>query len=458
MGIRINVSKPYAPLYSPSTRNVIANCPRVSGKSYEIAQKITVAKAAHPRHDVVVFRANANSLLSSVCVEVLEKFELIGWGRRARLKQQPLRIELDGGKSVIWFMGVSGPDKSRVRGFKPKNPLCLIVGDECQQISEEANLKHALATFRRYIDTTIDYQVALCGNPHEVKGHWWNVYSQKLEGAKGYTHIKATYLDIVKLLNADVLADIELEKRINPALYRFMYLGDLSDINGGAYPSFRREKHVLTPSEADEVFKHERIWSVIIGGDGAITHDMTCLNFIAIMESGRAAVLEPFIFNPLAYGRALAPSELADLIGLYMADQEKKYGMQTNGIPVYFFIDCASEDLITQLTYSLDGYYQIFAFTTKNVVRNTSTANNVFARNMAYIVDYGGYKDYASGGRWVETQTPLLVEQLETVTWKNSKLDPSIPNDCSDSFVYGACAYYENPENLNLPERRDYYD
>ena len=458
MGIRINVSRPYAVLYNPEVRNIIANNPRISGKSFEIAQKITATKAAYPRHDIVVFRANANSLLSSVCVEVLEKFELLGWNHRVRLKQQPLRIELDNAKSVIWFVGVSGPDRSRVRGFKPKNPLCLIMGDECQQINSEENLKHALATFRRYLDTTIDYKTVLCGNPHEIKGHWWNVYAQKLEGAPGYAHIKATYLDICKLLNADVLADIELEKQINPALYRFMYLGDLTDINGGAYPSFRRERHLITPGEAEQVFHGERIHTVIIGGDGAITHDMTCLSFIAIMESGRAAVLEPFIFNPLSYGRALAPSELADLIGLYMADMEKKYGMQANGIPVYFFIDCASEDLITQLNWSLDGYYNILAYTTKNVIRNTSTANNVFARNMVYVINYGGYKDYASGGRWIEKDIPLLAEQLETVTWKNSKLDPSIPNDCSDSFVYGACAYYENPENLNLPERREFYD
>ena len=122
------------------------------------------------------------------------------------------------------------------------------------------------------------------------------------------------------------------------------------------------------------------------------------------------------------------------------------------------FIDCASEDLITQLSYDLDGYYQIQAYTTKNVIRNTATANNVFARNMCYVIDYGGYKDYAMGGRWVETDIPLLAEQLENVVWKNSKLDPAIPNDCSDSFVYGACVYYENPENLNLPERKDYYE
>ena len=458
MGKEIRVSRPYAPLYTSAVHNIIADCPRVSGKSFEISQKIVAAKAQHPKHDIVVFRANANSLLSSVCIEVLEKFEFIGWGNRAKLKQQPLRIEIDGGASVIWFMGVSGHDKSRVRGFKPKNPLCLIVGDECQQISSEENLKHALATFRRYFDTSIDYKTVLCGNPHELRSHWWNIYSVKHRGAVGYEHIKATYLDIIKLLNADVIADIELEKQINPALYRFMYLGDLSDINGSAYPSFRREKHLITPEEAERIFRGERIEVLIIGGDGAITHDMTCLTPIAVMSSGRACTLEPFIFNPLSFGHALAPSQLSDLIALYMADMEKKYRFKYHSIPVWMFIDCASEDLITQLSYDLDGYYQIQAYTTKNVIRNTSTANNVFARNMCYVIDYGGYVDYASGGRWVKTEIPLLVEQLENVVWKNSKLDPAIPNDCSDSFVYGACTYYENPQNLNLPERMEKYD
>ena len=47
MGIRINVSRPYAVLYNPEVRNIIANNPRISGKSFEIAQKITATKKAH---------------------------------------------------------------------------------------------------------------------------------------------------------------------------------------------------------------------------------------------------------------------------------------------------------------------------------------------------------------------------------------------------------------------------
>lgn len=455
--MRMSVSLPYRPIYQTTDHNIILNCPRISGKSYEVSQYGAYAKVTYPRHDGIVFRANANSLLSSVVNDTLEKFVNLGYGARVKIRQQPLRLELDGGKSNIYFLGVSGHDKSRVRGFHPKNPLAFIIGDECQQISDEENLKHALASFRRYIDTSVAYRIMLCGNPHEIKGHWWNVYAAKHKGVDDYTHITSTYLDIYNLLNDADRKNIELEKKISPALYKFMYLGDLSDINGGAYPSFKRERHVITPEEASRVFAGERIHTVFIGGDGAITHDMTCLNFEAIMTSGRMAVLEPFIFNPLTYGRPLAPSQLAELIGLYMRDMERKYGLQSNYIPVYFFVDCASEDLITQLQYELDGYYNVIPYTRKNVIRNTSTVNNVFARNMAYIVDYGGYYDYATS-KWVETDTPLLVEQLENVAWKNSRLDPMIPNDCSDSFAYGACAYFENPENLNLPERAEYYE
>lgn len=454
--MKLSVSEPYRPLYKSSKRNLILQNPRASGKSFEIAQFVAIQKIKYPERDIVVFRANANSLVASVCNEVLEKFEMLGFENDVKMRTLPLRIEYKCGKSFIWFLGISGHDKSRVRGFKPQNPLCLIVGDECQQITEEDNLKHALATFRRYFDTEIDYKTVLCGNPHEVKAHWWNTYCQKYRRAEAYEYITATYKDIAKVLNKDILNEIELELQINPALYRFMYLGDLTDINGGAYPSFRREKHLITPQKADMLFKGEIIETMIIGVDGAIARDATGCTPLGIMTSGRAVAFERFKFDPIKYGRALAPSELVQLISRYLDALDNKYELRRNNVPVYLAVDCASADLIAQLRYELDDYYNVLSFTTKNVIRNTATVNNVFARNACYIIDYGGYFDYAAN-HFVNTEIPLLVEQLEAVVWKNSKLDPAVPNDYSDSFVYAACTYYENPENLDLPERKNFY-
>lgn len=450
------VSRPYAPIYTLiNEHQYLIPTPRASGKSTEISQFARAWAKKYPDHDMVFFRANQNSLVSSVMVEVEEKFVAEPDGDTFIVRQSPYRLEINGGRNVIYFVGISGHDKSRVRGFKPKHPLSAIIGDELQQVSELDNLKHALATFRRYFDTDIEYKMILCGNPHEVKAHWWNVYVEQY--SRVYTTIRATYKDIAKLLNKDILDDIALEKKINPALYRFMYEGDLSDISGSAYASFRREKHLISPERSAEIFKGEIIEAIIWGGDGAITHDMTAIVPIAIMSSGRFCVLERFIFDPLRYGRALAPSELAELILRYVDDMDRKYCITRDGIiSSYFVIDCAAADLITQLAYTLDQYHIVKSFTTKNIIRNNSAVNNCFARNCGFIIDYGGYFDYSSN-RFIECRDPL-AEQLESVVWKGTKFDPAIPNDISDALTYGLSVYYENPDNLYLPERRKTYD
>ncbi len=453
----MKILKPFLPLYDDDVHDVIVNTPRASAKSFGVAQLCAhlttyVCGEANPR-DIVVFRANANSLAASVMTEIED--QLTDLGAEYRTRTAPLRIEVCG--CNIYFLGVSGHDRSRVRGFHPKHKLIAIIGDECQQITSEENLKHALATFRRYLDDSAPYKVVLCGNPHEVKAHWWNTYAATY--GKVRTSIKSTWKDLYAagVLPSTALDDILLERKINPAVYRFMYEGDLSGMSGGAYPSFDRSRHLITPEQASEIFVGERIELIIWGGDGAITHDATAICPIAVMSSGRACVLERFFFDPLRYGRPLAPSELAELIDAYVREMDEKYSITKDGIcDSVFVIDGAAQDLITQLRYTLPEPHDVRAYTTKNIIRNNSAVNNVFARNMLYIIDYGGVYDYASR-RFIACPDPL-AEQLESVVWKGTKYDPSIPNDLSDALTYGASIYYENPENLYLPERMNYYE
>ena len=447
----------YLPLFDPQIHDIIANTPRVSAKSTHAAQMaahLVTHTCKHSPRDIIVFRANANSLEGSVMQETEEKLSELG--AEYEIHKGPMRIESGG--CNIYFLGVSGHDRSRVRGFKPKHKLIAIIGDECQQISSLENLKHALSTFRRYLDESAPYKILLCGNPHELKGHWWNVYAAKMRGK--YAHVSCTWRDLAKnkLLGKAVIEDILLEKEINPALYRFMYEGDLSDLTGGAYPSFRRERHLISPDRAAEMTRGERIEVIIWGGDGAIMNDATGITPLAVMSSGRAFVLERFFYDPQRQGRSLAPSEIAELVQRYLDEMDRKYSITRDGfITSVFAIDCAASDLVTQLRYTVSDYHSVLAFTGKNVIRNNSVVNNCFARNMLYILDYGGYKDYVSG-RFVPCDVDPLAEQLESVVWKNNRLDPATPNDLSDALTYGACMYYENPENLYLPERKKYYD
>jgi hypothetical protein len=158
-------------------------------------------------------------------------------------------------------------------------------------------------------------------------------------------------------------------------------------------------------------------------------------------------------------GVILAPSQITELIIEYVENLCKKYGVYMDGIGSHFAIDCAAADLITQLRFNINAYHTVKGFTQKNIINNNSVVNNCFAKNMVKIVDFGGYYDYHSR-RFVPTtaDTEPLVYQLESVVWKDYKLDPAIPNDFTDALTYGLNEYFINPNNLWLPKRQGAYE
>lgn len=461
MSVTVRPSKPYAPLYDPANHRIIINNGRNSAKSYEVAFQAAVWIAKYPHHDIMYCRANSNSIGDSIYNEMTEKLEMLGIPYKGT--KSPYHI-VTGYGNEIYFKGLDG-DPNRTKGTKSPRRFSMVIFDECEEMRRELNLTNADSSFMRNVDERIEWKVLFLGNPAEVRGHWWNTWAAQRQNAKGYASIKCNWRDIAKKLSQATKDEILLTYHINPQLARFLYDGDISELAGGAYTTFNREKHVITPKDIPRVFGSETIETVLIGGDGAIMNDTTALCPIAVMSSGRALVLERFICDPKQIGHALAPSQYADLVRMYMEWMEQKYGFIYNNVPVYIMPDCAAADFVMQLQYTLPSYYDIRAFTEKNVLRNTATVNNVFARNAIYIVDYGGYYDWTrynlsqDAPPLVRTDTDILVEQLESVVWKNNKLDPAVPNDVSDALVYGL-QWYANPENLDisLPERSKYYD
>lgn len=87
--------------------------------------------------------------------------------------------------------------------------------------------------------------------------------------------------------------------------------------------------------------------------------------------------------------------------------------------------------------------------------------NDVFSRNVAYVVDFGGYNDYVKG-RFIYDNEKIhpLVQQLESVVWNElgTGFEKSIDNDATDAFTYVVRYWYTNPDNLYLPDRDEFYD
>lgn len=458
MKLNVTMASPYDKILTTDKTTVIMYSPRISGKSYALGQVVYIYANKYPNHDIVVTRANYNSLEDSLYNEILAFAENIGQGSFYSAKTSPLRIKTKKG-NTIYFKGIGGADYSRSKGFKGKNPISLIICDETQQLKDEQSLRQAVATFIRSIDSSIKSRVILAGNPEMVKVHWWNAYCRKYRYAGVYEFIDANYLNIYKYLSPITKNEIETERLYNPLMYKFLYLGELDDLAGGAYGQFKRDKHYISVKQWRQETAGKQIEYIIWGGDGAITHDSTGIVPIAVYTDGQAYVLERFYYNPQETGIVLAPSQLTELIITYVEEMCRKYDIYTMGITSLFSIDCASADLITQLRYSIDGYHEVKPFTKKNIINNNSVVNNCFAKNMIKIVDFGGYYDFRKR-KFVPTtaDTEPLIYQLESVTWKNYKLDPSIPNDYTDALTYGANEYFLNPNNLNLPERKGAYE
>lgn len=454
----IEMAQPYPRILTTDKTTVVMYSPRISGKSFALGQTVYLFANMYPKHDIVVTRAHYNSLEDSLYNEILGFAESQGITDFYIPLRSPLRIKTRKG-NTIFFKGIGGSDYSRSKGFKGTKPLSLIICDEAQQLKDEQSLRQAIATFIRSVDSSIKSKIIIAGNPEMVKAHWWNAYCRKYRFAGVYEFIDANYLSIKKYLSPVTLEEIENERKYNPQMYKFLYLGELDDLAGGAYAQFKRDKHYISVSQWQRETAGQRLCYIIWGGDGAITHDSTGIVPIAVYSNGRGYVLERFYYNPQDTGVILAPSQITEMIVRYVDEMCKRYDIYEQNVGSYFAIDCAAADLITQLRYQIYGYHIVKGFTQKNVINNNSVVNNCFAKNMIKIVNFGGYNDFYYN-RFVPTtaDTEPLIYQLESVVWKDYKLDPAIPNDYTDALTYGANVYFNNPDNLYLPERKGAYD
>ena len=235
-------------------------------------------------------------------------------------------------------------------------------------------------------------------------------------------------------------------------------LGNWVKSEGLVYPLFRRERHLLKPSEFSRRFGLHRIRHLIIGGDGATTNDSTALVPLAIMDNGQAVRLEMFYHNPKVNGQ-LSNEQLVPYIRRYLEDLERKYRILESGANVCMPIDCAAADLILSLSYNLPAFYNVCKFTKKDILHTTDVVNNALGRNAVCLLDFGGYHNYIRGN-FVECDDQLAVD-LESMVWDEANprvYDSSIPNDCADAFRYAINYYYLNPDNLwETPEVSGYY-
>lgn len=436
---------------------------RDSGKTYEARDYSMVQNEGLVKRDIVVARDSYGSLADTLFASLkkfITKHKL--WSHYEERKN-PLRIYNKKNGNNVYFVGIGGADMDRTKGLETENPVEVVIFDELQQVKDQENYEQAIASFRRLLSDTA--KVIHIFNPPRQKAHWVNVWAKLKESDPDYVTINSCWLDIIHYLKDVDIKEILKMKAIDKDEYDWMYMGKTVGGLGSVYPQFKPEKHLIKFEDAKKKFAQNKIISVIIGGDNAVSRDATCLCPIAIFDNGQCAVLDLFYHDPKTSGD-LSVSEQIPHIHRWLKELEKKYNLNDQRTPIAFVIDGSiiGIELAKQLQYTLDpNRYDVIRYSNKNVIEMAGNLKSVFARNMLYIIDYGGHYNYVLNR--FEQRYNVLAEQVESLIWneKETGFDPIIPNDACDALTYGANAIFKNMFNLYyidraIKVRKEYYD
>lgn len=434
---------------------------RIGGKTNNTSKIGVITMLMFPYFDIIVARVSYGSLGDSSYAEFQAAINEMGENisEEFKFKRSPLRIERSGDAGTIYFIGYGGSNTSRTKSIKTKHKIKVVILEETQELKNEENLNQALASFRRHFGD--DVKVFILGNPYPQKVHWFSKFIEQHKFDPDWLVMNVTYLDILPFVNDYDLKEILKMKMSNLEYYKWFYLGEMTGGFGMVYPMFRREKYVITANEWEFVLANSNIRPVgmMIGGDGAVNNDCTSFVPIVLLNNGQSVIGPIFEHDPKRDGvigyHQLVQDRLLywfeRVCGMFHLGTLMEYRMHPYGkqLPIWIRIDSAAADLVAECKFFLGDRCSVGPVKKDHVPQMVSTIQSGILNNNFVIIDYGTQWNYTTNKN-EKRDVNLLVEQLESLIWneKQDNYDPSVPNDTSDAFTYGAVSWYKNPENI----------
>ena len=153
-----------------------------------------------------------------------------------------------------------------------------------------------------------------------------------------------------------------------------------------------------------------------------------------------------------------ALTERCDIVAEYL-DYIQAHFNPERAIPIIMVFDCAS-GMYRQMAVMkrTDRNFMrwrnvlLKPYTTKGEKEEQlDEVNTAFANGILKVVNVDRYSPKYSNA--------MLVKQIKSLRYlDNKKIDPTIPNDCTDALQYAVMTVLANPYRLSFPERRAIYD
>lgn len=468
MELEIEVPKVYEPSFADLNDNWCKKnlwySPRTSWKSSGLGRIILLYYDYFPNYDVCIGVDSLTNAGDGVLSEFQSFIESENLNENGDWIVNSKFMCRKGRKNQIKVYSVQTNERQNVNTTKGKKlirPISLFIMDEVQKLHSKEILLNCLSTFLRQMKAGHS-KVILAGNPDRASMWFYEFYKSKLEDNE-WTVLSPTYKDIIEWIPRALLHEIEDLEKNDHIAYRQIYLGDL-DAAGWetVFHSFIESKCYI-PRE--QLFQTDKKWgvggfiqSIIIGVDDAESQDAIAATAVTVHQNGMMRAQESFYLSCKERSVKPALTERCQMIIEYL-DYINVHFNQEHTVPIIFSFDCAS-GMFRQMSVlaSTDKNYmrwrnvRLFAYKSKQEKeKQLDLINAAFANGILTVVNVDKFSPKYSNKK--------LVEQIKALRLlENKKIDPTIPNDCTDALQYAVMMVLLNPYNLTFPERKARYD
>jgi len=468
MELEIEVPKIYEPVFNDinieQCRKSLWYSPRTSWKSSGLGRMILLYYNLFTDYDVCIGVDSLTNAGEGVLSEFQSFIESEGLNESGEWITSSKYVFKKGHKNQIRVYSVQTTERHNVNTTKGKKlirPISLFIMDEVQKLHNKEILLNCLSTFLRQMKAGHS-KVILAGNPDRTSMWLDEFYKAKLKDNE-WTVLKPTYKDIIEWIPRALLHEIEDLEKSDPIAYRQIYIGDL-DAAGWevVFHSFIESKcyidrRVLMQSDQN-LGIGAFINAIIIGVDDAESQDAIAGATITVHNNGVLRAQESFYLSCKELPVKPALTERCEMIIKYL-DYINLHFNQEHHIPIIFAFDCAS------------GMYRqmcVIASTDKNYMRwrnvqllpykdkqekekQLDLVNAAFSNGVLTVVNVDKFSPQYSNKK--------LVEQIKALRLlENKKIDPTIPNDCTDALQYAVMMVLANPYSLSFPQRLARYE
>ena len=466
--IEIEVPEVYEPsfndLQDERCKKNLWYSPRTSWKSSGLGRIILLYYEAFPQYDVCIGVDSLTNAGEGVLSEFQSFLENENLNENREWVISTKCIYKRGHRNQIRVYPVQTNKHTDVNATKSKKlirPISLFIMDEVQKLHSKEILLNCLSTFLRQMKAGHS-KVILAGNPDRASMWFDEFYKAKLKDSE-WTVLKPTYKDIIEWIPKALLHEIEELEKNDPISYRQIYLGDLEAAGWETvFHSFIERNLYIDRRALLQTDAHLGVGgfinSIIIGVDDAESRDAIAATMLTVHNNGMLRAQESFYLSCKERSTKPALTERCEMIIKFL-DYINEHFNPEHTIPIMFSFDCASGMyrqmcvmLRTDPNYMRWRNVHLFPYTSKQEKeKQLDTVNAAFANGVLTVVNVDKFSPQYSN--------KYLVQQIKALRYmENKKIDPTIPNDCTDALQYAVMMVLNNPFNLTFPQRKARYD